>query len=65
MTQLTLDDETAAVLADALRSYLSDFHSEISGTDSFDYRAALKRREQLLTGILHQLEPGERLPSPA
>ena len=64
MTQLSLDPESATALADALRSYLSDFHSEISRTDSFDYREALKRREQLLTAILHQLDAGERLPSP-
>ena len=58
MTQLSLDTEGAAVLADALRSYLSDLHSEIAGTDNFDFREALKRREQTLTGILQQLDPG-------
>ncbi len=41
MTQLSLDTEGAAVLADALRSYLSDLHSEIAGTDNYDFREAL------------------------
>ncbi|HEX8359377.1 MAG TPA: hypothetical protein VF613_04690 [Longimicrobium sp.] len=62
MTQLTLDDEGAALLADALRSYLSDLHSEISGTDNFDFREALKAREQRLNAILHQLG-GQQLPA--
>ena len=63
MTQLSLDTESAALLADALRSYLSDLHSEIAGTDNFDFREALKRREQMLSSILHQLGGGEQLPA--
>lgn len=55
MTQLSLDNNDAALLADALRSYLSDLHSEIAGTDNFDYREALKEREQRLNRILGQL----------
>lgn len=62
MTQLSLDTERAAVLADALRSYLSDLHSEIAGTDNFDFREALKLREQMLTGILNDLQAGQELP---
>ena len=55
MTQLSLDNDDAALLADALRSYLSDLHSEIAGTDNFDFREALKEREQRLNRILGQL----------
>ncbi|HEX8674770.1 MAG TPA: hypothetical protein VF710_22920 [Longimicrobium sp.] len=62
MTQLSLDTEGAALLADALRSYLSDLHDEIAGTDNFDFREALKRREQMLNGILHQLQGVQELP---
>ncbi|HEX8455377.1 MAG TPA: hypothetical protein VF647_25080 [Longimicrobium sp.] len=62
MTQLSLDTEGAALLADALRSYLSDLHDEIAGTDNFDFREALKRREQMLNGILHQIQGGQELP---
>lgn len=62
MTQLSLDDEGAALLADALRSYLSDLHSEIAGTDNFDFREALKKREQRLNLILNQLG-GQQLPA--
>jgi len=65
MTQLSLDTDGAAVLADALRSYLSDLHDEIAGTDNFDFREALKRREQMLTGILHQLQAVQELPPQA
>jgi hypothetical protein len=64
MTQLSLDDEAAALLADALRSYLSDLHSEIAGTDNFDFREALKAREQRLNAILGQLA-GPELPPTA
>ena len=59
MTQLSLDNDDAALLADALRSYLSDLHSEIAGTDNFDFREALKRREQRLNVILSQLPAAE------
>ncbi len=62
MTQLSLDTERAALLADALRSYLSDLHDEIAGTDNFDFREALKRREQMLMGILNELQAGQPLP---
>jgi hypothetical protein len=62
MTQLSLDTERAALLADALRSYLSDLHDEIAGTDNFDFREALKRREQMLIGILNELQAGQPLP---
>lgn len=65
MTQLSLGADEAAVLADALRSYLSDLHSEIAGTDNYDFREALKRREQMLLVIVNQIEGGERLPTPA
>lgn len=62
MTQLSLDDQDAALLADALRSYLSDLHSEISGTDAYEFREALKGREQRLNAILNQLG-GQELPA--
>ena len=62
MTQLSLDDGDAALLADALRSYLSDLHSEIAGTDNFDYREGLKKREQRLIVILNHLG-GQQLPA--
>jgi hypothetical protein len=55
MPQLSLDAESGAVLVDALRSYLNDLHSEIAGTDNFDYREALKKREAILTQIVAQL----------
>lgn len=65
MIQLSLDTERAVVLADALRSYLSDLHSEIAGTDNFDYREALKLREQMLTEILNSLQAAQGLPPQA
>lgn len=55
MMQLALDAQEASVLAEALRSYLSDLRSEVAATDSFDYREALKQQETTLTRILDDL----------
>jgi hypothetical protein len=56
MAHLSLDAEAAATLAQALRSYLSDLHTEISHTDAEGFRDELKRRREVLNGIVEQLE---------
>jgi hypothetical protein len=56
MAHLSLDTEAAATLAQALRSYLSDLHTEISHTDAESFREELKRRREVLNGIVEQLE---------
>jgi hypothetical protein len=55
MAQITLDAEEAEYLATALRSYLSDLRMEVAGTDSYDFREALKKQEAVLNHVLEQL----------
>lgn len=55
MAQLTLTAEEAAMLAEVLRSYLSDLRMEIADTDSRDFRQSLKQRETFLDKLLSQL----------
>ena len=50
------DSEEMAVLAEVLKEYLTDLRSEILDTDDFEYRSALKKKEELLRGILSKLE---------
>jgi hypothetical protein len=55
MLTLELSREEAADLADALRSYLNDFHDEIVNTDDFDYKQALHRKRERLEAIVGRL----------
>ncbi|HEU4456291.1 MAG TPA: hypothetical protein VFR81_24710 [Longimicrobium sp.] len=55
MLTLELSREEAADLADALRSYLNDFHDEIANTDDFDYKQALQRKRERLEGVVARL----------
>jgi len=57
MVELRLDEEARQVLADTLETYLSDLRMEISHTDRLDYRNMLKKKKELLTGVLEQLRP--------
>ncbi|MDB4950267.1 MAG: hypothetical protein JWM27_2916 [Gemmatimonadetes bacterium] len=57
MAQLTLEGDEARLLASALRSYLSELHTEITATDSMDMRDELKRQEGVLNGVLQRLDP--------
>ena len=54
---LELTPNEAEELGQALESYLSDLRIEIAGTDSWDYRQALKGRKNLLSQVLHQVRP--------
>ncbi len=55
MAQITIDAEEAQYLATALRSYLSDLRVEVAGTDSYEFREALKKQEAALAHVLEQL----------
>ena len=55
MLTLELSREEAADLADALRSYLNDFHDEIVNTDDFDYKQALQRKRERLESVVARL----------
>ena len=55
MIQLTLSEEDAAILRTLLEVDLSDLRMEVAGTDSYDYRAQLKAREEALRRIIAAL----------
>lgn len=57
MVELRLDDEARRVLADTLEIYLSDLRMEISHTDRLDFRNMLKKKRDILDGVLQQLRP--------
>ena len=56
---IELDDEETAVLAQALRSYLSDLAGEISHTDSAEFREQLKHERDVLQRITESLHAGD------
>ncbi|HTT69541.1 MAG TPA: hypothetical protein VMF70_16060 [Gemmatimonadales bacterium] len=55
MAQLDLTAEEAAVLRQALESYLSDLRMEITDTERMEYREELKRQEEILTRLEERL----------
>ena len=55
MDAISLTDDEITVVRDVIQNYLSDLHTEISHTDDRDFKAALKRRQDLLQGILQKL----------
>ena len=61
MITLELDAGDAEVLTEALQSYLSELHTEIAHTDTYDYREMLKERRAALRRVLATLE--ESLPA--
>ncbi len=65
MAQITLDAEEAQYLARALRSYISDLRMEVAGTDSYDFREALKKQEAVLNHVLEQLGVPDDRPTSA
>jgi hypothetical protein len=50
------DNQEITVLIEVLKEYLTDLRSEILDTDDFDYRNALKQKEEALRGILAKIE---------
>ncbi len=64
MCQLELNREEAELIRELFSNSLSDLRLEIMHTDRREYRAALKTREALLTGLLQRLE-AEVLQAPA
>jgi hypothetical protein len=59
MITLELAPEEAEELHFILDSYLSDLRLEIRETDSRDFRANLKRREEFVKKLLRELEGAE------
>ena len=56
MSNLQLEGQDAALLADVIRSYLNDLHTEITHTDDYDLRQALHQKQHRLQEILGQLD---------
>ncbi len=55
MDTIELTEPEASTLHDVVQNYLSELHSEISHTDDRDFKVALRRRQQLLNGVLDRL----------
>lgn len=60
MIHLDLTEEEAAVLITTIRSALSELHTEISHTDSHDYKEQLRIRQHALEKALQSLEAAYR-----
>ena len=52
----SLNLEELSCLEDVLREYLSDLRTEIHDTDDYDFKSRLKRKEQVLKGLLVKIE---------
>ncbi len=59
MVQITLTDEEAKTLREALEIYLSDLRMEIADTDAMEFREWLKQQETFIKKLLQQLGGGE------
>lgn len=57
MNTIDLTEQETTTLRDVVENYLSDLHTEISHTDDRDFRDALRRRQELLQGVLEKLAP--------
>lgn len=57
MARLDLTDEEASLLKEVLAEYVSDLRLEVGGTDSMDFREALKEKERILGGLIERLGP--------
>jgi hypothetical protein len=56
MAQITLTQDEATILREALSSYMADLRMQIAATDSWQFRQNLKREEVLLKKLLEQLD---------
>ncbi len=62
MDAINLTDNEITVVRDVIQNYLSELHTEISHTDDRDFKAALRRRQDLLQGILQKLVSAGKQP---
>ena len=58
MTRLELTSQEAALLGQALDTYLSDLRMEIADTDRLEFREELKRQEATLRSLMERLQGG-------
>lgn len=57
--ELSLAPEEVAPLRRILTGYLSDLRVEISNTESYDLRSALKREEAIVKSLVDRLQQAE------
>lgn len=55
MDAIELTDSETSTLRDVIQCYQNELHTEISHTDDRDFKVALKRRRELLQGVLEKL----------
>jgi hypothetical protein len=55
MIVLNLSEHEREILAQVLKSYLSDLRMEIADTDSYEFREGLKARKKVLMKVLEGL----------
>jgi hypothetical protein len=55
MDAIELTGAEATTLRDVVQICLSELHTEISHTDDREFKAALKRRQELLQGVREKL----------
>ncbi len=55
MNTVGFTDDEITVLHDVVKNYLSDLHTEISYTDDRDFKAALRRRQEILKSAEQKL----------
>ena len=63
MAAIDLTESETSTLRDAVQSYLTDLHTEISHTDDREFKAALRRRQQLLQSVLEKLPAAVEQPA--
>lgn len=63
MDSIDLTESETSTLCDVIENYLSELHSEISHTDHRAFKAALRKRQALLQGILDKLGAGVEQPA--
>ncbi len=56
MTKLNLNKEEQALFADILEYDLKDVRNEISNTENWEFKADLKKKEELIRKILATLD---------
>ena len=57
MPELTLTDQERAVLAEVLDEYFRDLKEQINKAEATDFHAMLKRREEVIEGLLARIGP--------
>ncbi|HEX9688754.1 MAG TPA: hypothetical protein VGB47_06770 [Thermoanaerobaculia bacterium] len=52
---IQIADDEVEVLRSVLDEYISELRMEVSNTDSMDFREELKRKEEILKGLVGRL----------